>query len=161
MRKSRPCTPSRRVSSVCRLSNRLAICALPRGRRSQSGQTGRLVNKLLVPLRLASGPVCLRTCPASCWRLLVPRSLSVHRPGVRSRCSALVDFPLASRNYFLGDPLFRFTGGMPIALGVIGIPDSFIRFKVQGWPPRLQSSLPSFGVPDYIATSEILCIWRW
>ena len=33
---------------------------------------------------------------------------------------------------FFGMPLFRFTGGILIALGVIGLLDSFVRFAVQG-----------------------------
>ena len=33
---------------------------------------------------------------------------------------------------FFGMPLFRFAGGMLIALGTIGLLDSFVRFAVQG-----------------------------
>ncbi|HUI55953.1 MAG TPA: isoprenylcysteine carboxylmethyltransferase family protein [Bryobacteraceae bacterium] len=33
---------------------------------------------------------------------------------------------------FLGMPLFRFAGGILIALGVVGLLDSFVRFAVQG-----------------------------
>jgi protein-S-isoprenylcysteine O-methyltransferase Ste14 len=33
---------------------------------------------------------------------------------------------------FFGMPLFRFVGGMMIALGVVGLLDSFFRFAVQG-----------------------------
>lgn len=33
-------------------------------------------------------------------------------------------------NPFLGMPLFRLGGSMQIALGVIGLPDSFVRFAL-------------------------------
>ena len=49
---------------------------------------------------------------------------------------------------FFGMPLFRFAGGMLVALGAVGLIDSFIRFAVQG----LGTPLPVFAPRHLVVT---------
>jgi hypothetical protein len=63
---------------------------------------------------------------------------------------------------FFGLQVLRWVGALFIALGAIGLLDSFVRFALQGLGTRRPFFQPAiWWLADCIVTSAIQCTWLW